>query len=82
MHQHWRHVVRRALLALADGEQQAFTAAQEIDFDVFQQRYERHLKMEDELAYPAARQVVGDAEQRSMGEEMAARRRTSPTRPA
>ena len=42
--------------------------------NAFRERYEQHLVLEDEVAYPAARQVVGVSEQQVMGVEMAARR--------
>ena len=75
MHALWSQTVRGALLALADGQQSVFNEEQDAAFDIFQQRYARHLTWEDELAYPAARKAVSPSEQQSMGEEMAARRR-------
>ncbi|QNP50483.1 hemerythrin domain-containing protein [Diaphorobacter aerolatus] len=75
MHQFWNPVVREALLALADGSQSGFTPGQEASFDVFEQRYARHMQLEDEIAYPQARAVVDEREQQAMGREMAARRR-------
>ncbi len=75
MHAHWERTLRGVLKALADGSIGQFTAAQEAEFDVMIQRYDRHLRMEDGVIYPAARKVVAMPQQQAMGEEMAARRR-------
>lgn len=75
MHALWNESVRTALQALDNGVQTVFTAEQEAAFDAFAALYARHLPMEDEVAYPAARSVVSAREEQSMGEEMAARRR-------
>ncbi|QIL81996.1 hemerythrin domain-containing protein [Diaphorobacter sp. HDW4A] len=74
MHRLWSDAVRNALAAIVSGAQDRFTESQESAFDVFAQCYARHLKMEDEVAYPQARLVVSEDEQQTMGREMAARR--------
>ena len=70
----WSTVVRGSLQALSDGSSSTFSPEQEYALNAFRERYKQHLALEDEVAYPAARQVVGVSEQQVMGEEMAARR--------
>ena len=70
----WNTQVRVSLQALIDGSSPALSPEQEHALQVFRERYEQHLALEDEVAYPAARQVVGVSEQQVMGVEMAARR--------
>lgn len=70
----WNTVVRVSLQALIDGSSPALSPEQKHALQVFRERYEQHLALEDEVAYPAARQVVGVSEQQVMGKEMAARR--------
>ena len=70
----WSTVVRGSLEALSDGSSSTFSPEQRYALNAFRERYEQHLALEDEVAYPSARQVVGVSEQQVMGEEMAARR--------
>lgn len=65
---------RVGLQALADGAVQAFTPAHETDLDRFAQCYDDHLRHEDDRIYPAARALLDDPAQQSMGQEMARRR--------
>ena len=65
---------RVGLQALADGAVQAFTPQHETALDRFAQCYDDHLRHEDDRIYPAARALLDDPAQQSMGQEMARRR--------
>ena len=65
---------RVGLQALADGAVQAFTPQHETALDRFAQCYDDHLRHEDDRIYPAARALLDDPAQQTMGQEMARRR--------
>ena len=65
---------RVGLQALADGAVRAFTPQHETALDRFAQCYDDHLRHEDDRIYPAARALLDDPAQQSMGQEMARRR--------
>lgn len=74
MAQDWA-AARGALQALAQGQQQGFSAAEEARFAQFAQRYEAHIQAEEGTAYPCAHALLAQGDLQSMGLEMAARRR-------
>jgi len=65
---------RLPLLALAEGRQATFSAADGAAFDRFAARYDGHIAGEESMAYPAAQALLPPAELGPMGREMAARR--------
>jgi len=73
---------RLPLLALAEGRQATFSAADGAAFDRFAARYDGHIAGEESMAYPAAQALLPPAELAPMGREMAARRGApAPLRP-
>ena len=73
MAQAWQ-AARQPLLALSEGCQEGFDAAQEALFSAFAARHEQHLQDEAQIAYPAAQALLAPAQQARMGQEMAQRR--------
>ena len=70
----WRSV-REALQDVAQGRWAAAHAgAAARDWPAFVQRYHEHIALEDTQAFALCRDALDDAQARSMGEEMAARR--------
>lgn len=67
---------RGALQSMVDGSLQSFSDEQEALLTKFSQGYEAHIAAEETLIYPAAMNLVSDAEIVHMGQEMAARRRS------
>lgn len=65
---------RVPLLALAQGENDAFTTEDEAAFDRFAARYADHIHHEEYRAYPAAQRLLGAEALEPMGREMARRR--------
>ncbi len=65
---------RGPLLALAEGRQAAFSAADGAAFDRFAARYDGHIAGEESVAYPAAQALLPPGDVAPMGREMAARR--------
>ena len=73
---------RLPLLALAEGRQATFSAADGAALDRFAARYDGHIAGEESMAYPAAQALLPPAELAPMGREMAARRGApAPLRP-
>ena len=68
---------RGPLLALAEGRQAAFSAADGAAFDRFAARYDGHIAGEESVAYPAAQALLPPGDVAPMGREMAARRGAS-----
>lgn len=69
---------RGSLQALAEGDIDRFSAADDAALDRFAASYADHLRHEDEAIYPAARAVLGAEAQLGMGREMAQRRGARP----
>ncbi|MBV7542332.1 hemerythrin domain-containing protein [Acidovorax sp. sic0104] len=67
---------RQPLQALADGRCDALSAADAAVLDRFAERYARHIKDEEHVAYPAASHLLPDATLQAMGQEMAGRRQS------
>ena len=75
MHAMWERL-RTGLLRWRDGtDATPFTPEERAVADEFVRIYERHIPLEEEVVYPAARALLDAADQRAMGNEMAARRR-------
>lgn len=77
IHAQWQ--VLRALLAQLDTLPDGATTALQQDMlsrasDAFVGLHKEHLRLEDQLVFPGARQGLSAARQQAMGEEMAARR--------
>lgn len=68
---------RGALAALADGSAAGLSAQDEALLDQFAQRYGQHIQAEEGTAYPSAQALLGEGDLRTMGLEMAGRRRAS-----
>jgi len=73
MEEQWQ-AVRAVLAALADGALAGLTAEQQTRMDAFAALYSDHLVAEEDIAYPAARALLGQAALAAMGREMQARR--------
>lgn len=73
MEARWRDA-RRVLAAIHAGELQALGAADTAALDGFAGLYDGHIEAEEGLAYPAAVDLLDEAAQRAMGEEMMRRR--------
>ena len=69
---------RGALAALADGSAAGLNAEDEALLDQFAQRYGQHIQAEEGTAYPSAQALLGEGDLRTMGLEMAGRRRSAP----
>lgn len=65
---------RLVLDAVAGGEQQALSAADEAALDRFTGLYGDHIQAEEGLAYPAAAQLLDETALAAMGREMMRRR--------
>lgn len=77
IHAQWQ--VLRALLAQLDGLPDGPLPALQLEVlgragDAFVDSHQEHLRLENQLAFPSARQGLSAAQQQAMGEEMAARR--------
>ena len=68
---------RGALAALADGSAAGLSAEDEALLEQFAQRYGQHIQAEEGTAYPSAQALLGEGDLRTMGLEMAGRRRAS-----
>ncbi|EER58153.1 hemerythrin HHE cation binding domain-containing protein [Acidovorax delafieldii 2AN] len=66
---------RLPLQALMEGRQAAFSEADGAAFDRFVGRYDRHIRDEETVAYPAAQTLLAAPALEAMGSEMAARRK-------
>ena len=73
MNMHWQDA-RRRLLALADGQSNAFSAEDEATFALFAQGYAAHISSEEDVVYPAARALLSESAIQQMGQEMRQRR--------
>lgn len=73
MEEDWA-AARRPLQALADGQANAFSAADEAVLERFALRYARHIEDEEGTAYPAVQQLLPPEALGPMGCEMAGRR--------
>ena len=73
MNMHWQDA-RRRLLALAEGQSNAFSAEDEATFALFSQGYAAHISCEEEVVYPTARALLSEAALLQMGQEMRQRR--------
>jgi hemerythrin-like domain-containing protein len=60
--------------AVARGELGSLTPRQEADLDAFSSLYATHIEAEEGVAYPAAREALGEDAVKLMGQEMATRR--------
>ena len=65
---------RALLLALADGQQASFSAAEEAVLARFAEGYGAHIRAEEEVVYPAARTLLDAEALQRMGQEMRRRR--------
>ena len=65
---------RGPLQALAEGEIQTFSGADEAVFAQFSGRYADHIRVEEGLVYPAAQALLSASAVAAMGQEMAQRR--------
>ena len=65
---------RGPLQALAEGEIQTFSGADEAVLAQFSGRYADHIRVEEGLAYPAAQALLSASAVAAMGQEMAQRR--------
>lgn len=74
--------LRPALQALVDHRSAGLDAGAEQQLAHFVSLYEAHLRVEDELVYPAARARIGEAALAEIGHEMAQRRGAPPPRRA
>ncbi|HLO93828.1 MAG TPA: hemerythrin domain-containing protein [Burkholderiaceae bacterium] len=77
IHAQWQ--VLRALLAQLDQQPDGVMPPLQLDMlsragDAFVDIHKEHLRLEDQLVFPGARQALSTAQQQAMGEEMAARR--------
>ncbi len=68
---------RGALAALVDGSAVGLSAQDEALLEQFAQRYGQHIQAEEGTAYPSAQALLGEGDLRTMGLEMAGRRRAS-----
>lgn len=73
MGERWQ-AARALLLALAEGRQTAFSAADEAVLAGFAAGYSAHIRTEEDVVYPAARVLLGPQEMQRMGQEMRRRR--------
>ena len=73
MAQRWS-LARGALQALAQGESQQFSNADEAALQAFVASYADHLRHEDESIYPAAQALLNASQTQAMGQDMAHRR--------
>lgn len=65
---------REVLQLVADGVVQRLDAEGEALLDAFAGLYDAHIRAEEEIAYPAAQALIGDAGRAAMGGEMMRRR--------
>ena len=73
MEARWR-VARERLLRIADGTLPALGEDDDAALDAFAALHADHLRAEEDIAYPAARETLDATAQRAMGEEMMRRR--------
>ena len=73
MSANWQ-AARALLRALAEGAQQAFSAQDEAVLARFVSVYAEHIRVEEEVVYPAARALLAPELVQTMGEEMRRRR--------
>ena len=73
MEQNWQ-AARALLLALAEGRQTAFSAADEAVLTDFAAGYGAHIRTEEDVVYPAARTLLDAQALAHMGREMRQRR--------
>ena len=73
MGERWQ-AARALLLALAEGRQTAFSAADEAVLAGFAEGYSAHIRTEEDTVYPAARVLLDPEEVQRMGQEMRRRR--------
>jgi hemerythrin-like domain-containing protein len=73
MEEQWT-AARAVLAAIAAGELASVTAGQQASLDAFAALYADHLVAEEDIAYPAARALLGEPALAAMGREMQARR--------
>jgi hemerythrin-like domain-containing protein len=73
MSANWQ-AARALLRALADGDQSAFSAQDEAVLARFAGVYGEHIRIEEEVVYPAARALLAPAVVQAMGAEMRRRR--------
>ena len=73
MEQRWG-LARDVLAAVAAGELNALSPGDEAALDVFAGIYAGHIEAEEQLAYPAARELLDERAIAAMGQEMMKRR--------
>ncbi len=73
MSANWQ-AARALLLALAEGRRDAFGSEDETVLERFAGIYAEHIRIEEEVVYPAARALLAPAVVQSMGAEMRRRR--------
>lgn len=73
MSANWQ-AARARLLALAEGAQEAFSAQDEAVLERFAAVYAEHIRIEEDLVYPAAQALLDPAVVQAMGAEMRRRR--------
>ena len=64
----------KLLQALAEGSQESFSAADEAVLARFAGVYAEHIRLEEDLVYPAARALLAPEAVQAMGAEMRRRR--------
>lgn len=73
--------VRGSLACVADGSWRGMSMHDEAALSSFASIYERHLPLEEQLVFPAARRLIDAARLATMGREMAERRGLKPVAP-
>jgi hemerythrin-like domain-containing protein len=73
MEARWQ-AAREVLAAIQSGGLQALAPEHDASLDAFAQLYDGHIEAEEGVAYPAAVELLDEAAQRAMGEEMMRRR--------
>ena len=73
MESRWR-AARPVLQLVAEGKINQLFRDDDASLDAFAVLYAGHIEAEEEIAYPAAQAVIGDAQRTAMGEEMMRRR--------
>lgn len=71
----WQKLRPELLAWRDDGQTPAVSSAQRHWAEDFQRAYEAHIRLEEELVYPAAEAILAAGDLADMGAEMAARRR-------
>jgi hemerythrin-like domain-containing protein len=65
---------RQVLSAVAEGRTSSLSADEDAALDAFAALYDDHIRAEEEIAYPAAQELIDEPTRTAMGEEMMRRR--------